>query len=117
MRAPTVDGYDTAQATHRRADLPVLCPVDRPVSLLARGGPGGKHRRSTHPALRTTRRRRYVGVVDARTLVEHLLTDDALSAGRRPQGRYIALCGVTVLPANLTVGERDRCRSCAAVAR
>jgi hypothetical protein len=55
--------------------------------------------------------------VDARTLVEHLLTDDALSGGRRPQGRYIALCGVTVLPASLTVGERDRCRSCAAVAR
>jgi hypothetical protein len=55
-------------------------------------------------------------MVDARTLVEHLLTDDAMAAGRRPGGSYAALCGLVVLPAALTVGERGSCRSCATVA-
>jgi hypothetical protein len=84
------------------------------VSLLQRrGGNTGKHRRNTH----RSPRRRHVALVDARTLTEHLLTDDAMAAGRRPHGSYIALCGLVVLPAALTVGERDYCRSCATVAR
>ena len=83
------------------------------MSLLARGGPVGRHRRTSHRCPR----RRCIAMVDARTLTEHRLTDDAMAAGRRPQGSYIALCGTTVLPAALTVGERDYCRSCATVAR
>jgi hypothetical protein len=84
------------------------------VSLLARGGPVGKHRRTSH---RSPRRRRHVAMVDARTLTEHRLTDAAFAAGRRPKGSYISLFGTTVLPAALTVGERDYCRGCATVAR
>jgi hypothetical protein len=83
------------------------------VSLLSRVA--GKHRRASRHSARIPLR--HVGVVDARTLTEHLLTDDAMAAGRRPQGRYLALCGVVVLPAALTVGERDHCRGCMAVAR
>lgn len=56
-------------------------------------------------------------MVDARTLTEHRLTDAAFAAGRRPKGSYISLFGTTVLPAALTVGERDYCRGCATVAR
>jgi hypothetical protein len=96
--------------------VPGLRPVGGPVSLLARGGRTGRHRRGSD-VLRTSRHRRYVPLVDARTLTEHLLTDDAVAAGRLPAGRYVALCGLVILPASLTVGERDRCRECMAVAR
>jgi hypothetical protein len=53
-----------------------------------------------------------VEMVDARTRTAHLLTDEALAAGRRGEGRYTALCGVEVLPASLTVAERGHCTSC-----
>jgi hypothetical protein len=51
-------------------------------------------------------------MVDARTLQAHLLTDEALAAGRRGEGRYVARCGVDVLPASLTAAERGYCTSC-----
>jgi hypothetical protein len=54
-------------------------------------------------------------MVDARTLEAHLLTDEALAAGRRGEGRYTALCGVNVLPASLTAAERGYCTSCVPV--
>jgi hypothetical protein len=69
----------------------------------------GRHRRADH---RARRRDRSIEMVDARTLQAHLLTDEALAAGRRGEGRYVALCGVDVLPASLTAAERGYCTSC-----
>lgn len=43
--------------------------------------------------------------------VEHLVRDDAMAAGRS-RGRYVALCGTTVLSASLATVERERCDSC-----
>ena len=59
--------------------------------------------------------RRAVEVVDAHTLHVHLLTNDALAAGRHPEGRYIALCGQEVLPASLTDPGHNRCPSCVSI--
>jgi hypothetical protein len=56
-----------------------------------------------------------VEMVDARTLQAHLLTDEALAAGRRGEGRYVALCGVDVLPAALVTREARYCRLCTPV--
>lgn len=81
---------------------------------MAAGPVAGKHRITRRP-LRPPRLRT-VELVDARTHEAHLLTPDALAAGRRkPKGRYIALCGADVLPASLTVAERGYCRSCTAM--
>jgi hypothetical protein len=41
------------------------------------------------------------------------LTDEAFAAGRR-DGRYLALCGVDVLPAPLTAAEAHHCSGCVA---
>lgn len=68
----------------------------------------GKHRR------RERRHRTAIPLVDAHTLTAHYLTDEALAAGRRGAGRYVALCGLDVLPASLTVAEVDHCRRCVA---
>ncbi len=54
-------------------------------------------------------------VVDTRTLAEHLVTADALVAGRGTQGRYKAVCGVDLLAGSLTAPPQDRCRSCAVI--
>jgi len=43
--------------------------------------------------------------------ITHLLTDDAMIAGR-PSGRYVAVCGDEVLAGSLTTPERDYCRPC-----
>ncbi len=51
-------------------------------------------------------------VTDADTLVAHLVTEDALNAGRR-KGCFRAACGVPVRAASLTVEERSSCRLCA----
>jgi aerobic-type carbon monoxide dehydrogenase small subunit (CoxS/CutS family) len=51
-------------------------------------------------------------VIDADTLVAHLVSEDAMSAGRR-KGCFHAECGAPVRAASLTVEERSSCRSCA----
>jgi hypothetical protein len=56
-------------------------------------------------------------MIDARTTQAHLLRDDALNTGHRGQGRYIALCGADVLPADLPAPTHGYCRSCAEAAR
>ncbi|MGH3822741.1 MAG: hypothetical protein ACRDRA_07880 [Pseudonocardiaceae bacterium] len=48
-------------------------------------------------------------MVDARTGIEHRLTPDAVTAGRKPTGQYIARCGDDVLPAAL-IAQPDRLR-------
>lgn len=55
---------------------------------------------------------RSVEVVDARTLTVHLLTAEALAAGRHPTGRYIALCGQDVVPVSLAEIEPSPCPAC-----
>lgn len=52
-------------------------------------------------------------MVDARDHKTHLLTLDALSAGRRPDTPYHALCGRTIIPASMLAPDRARCRQCA----
>ena len=52
-------------------------------------------------------------MVDARTAVAHLVTDEAMAAGRRA-GRYTAACRTVVLAGSLTQDSDDYCRSCAA---
>jgi hypothetical protein len=74
----------------------------------------GKHRLRNRRVQHTTRHRA-VEVVDARTLTAHVLTMDALAAGRLPKGRYTALCGQDVLPACLTEPGRNRCPSCVSI--
>lgn len=64
-----------------------------------------KHRNPQAP-------RRTVQIPDARDRRVHLLTSDALAEGRRPQGRYLALCGEEVLPAALVDSGQDRCSPC-----
>jgi hypothetical protein len=72
----------------------------------------GKHKATaTRPALRI-RRSRLVEMVDARTGAAHWLTSDALAAGHRAGGRYIALCDADVLPHSLTAPPLDFCRAC-----
>ncbi|HEX2300270.1 MAG TPA: hypothetical protein VHH34_17455 [Pseudonocardiaceae bacterium] len=60
------------------------------------------------------RRVALLGVTDARTSLAHLVTDEAMAAGR-PQGRYRAVCGCEVLASSLTAEESGYCRSCRAV--
>lgn len=71
----------------------------------------GKHRLK-HRQVQHSAPHRAVEVVDARTRTMHSLTDEALTAGRLPKGRYIALCGQDVLPAGLTEPGSNRCPSC-----
>lgn len=53
---------------------------------------------------------RLAGVIDAGTLVEHLVSGEA-AADR--WGHYVAVCGARVLPTSLTVPERGFCPRCA----
>lgn len=66
----------------------------------------------------TGRRRpmRTITLVDARDLLVHLLTPDALAAGLRPKTDYVALCGAVVLPAPLVEPGGHRCWPCRSAA-
>ena len=72
----------------------------------------GKHKATAARLALRIRRPRFVEMVDARTGIAHWLTSDALAAGRRSGGRYIALCGADVLPHSLTAPPLDFCRAC-----
>jgi hypothetical protein len=41
--------------------------------------------------------------------IEHLVTDEAMAAGR-PTGRYTAACGDEILAGSLTAPESSRCK-------
>jgi hypothetical protein len=56
--------------------------------------------------------RRMVDMVDARTGMVHLLTPDAVAAGRSGESRYVAVCGADVVPASLTELEQRYCWPC-----
>lgn len=74
----------------------------------------GRHRRQSRTAqIRIPAQQpgvRPVGIVDARTRMEHLVPDDALAA---PRLSYLAKCGAEVLAASMTDPGRGRCRECA----
>ncbi len=57
------------------------------------------------------RRVALLGVTDARTSVAHLVTDEAMAAGRS-QGRYWAVCEREVLASSLTAEESGPCQDC-----
>jgi hypothetical protein len=63
------------------------------------------HQASTPP-------RRVMVMTDSRIGTGHRVTDEAFAAGRRAGGRYVAVCGLPVLPASLTAPERDYCPKC-----
>jgi hypothetical protein len=54
---------------------------------------------------------RQIRIVDARTSMEHLITDESVAAHRHA-GRYLAVCGAQVLAASLTAPQRSRCPAC-----
>ncbi|MGH3799847.1 MAG: hypothetical protein ACRDTD_06900 [Pseudonocardiaceae bacterium] len=56
-----------------------------------------------------------IEMVDARTGAAHLVTDQAVTAGRRSGGRYAAVCGQQVLGASLTEPPRGTCHSCISI--
>lgn len=59
-----------------------------------------------------TARHRVMVMTDGRTGTGHRVTDQAFAAGRRAGGRYVAVCGLLVLPGSLTAPERGRCPTC-----
>ncbi|HEY6422508.1 MAG TPA: hypothetical protein VIY28_04510 [Pseudonocardiaceae bacterium] len=78
----------------------------------------GKHKRraaSVHPVASGPR---VILLTDARSRTAHRVTDDAAAAGRRSGGgRYVAVCGIEVLPASLATPERTHCSPCSRGAR
>ena len=55
---------------------------------------------------------RVADMVDASDHRVHVLTLEALSAGRRPDTPYLALCGQPMIPTSLTVPGETRCNGC-----
>jgi hypothetical protein len=49
---------------------------------------------------------------DGPTGIAHRVTTEAVAAGRRAGGRYVALCGVQVLPVSLSALARFHCPVC-----
>lgn len=74
----------------------------------------GRHskRRGAHAQVPEQRGPRPLGITDAQTHLEHLVTDESLAAHRH-SGRFLALCGIEVLAASLTDPGRGRRRECA----
>ncbi|MGH3841864.1 MAG: hypothetical protein ACRDS0_10530 [Pseudonocardiaceae bacterium] len=85
----------------------------RSVSAVA-----GRHRRGADAAyVRIPGQQRgpcLVGITDAHTHVEHLVSGESVAA-HRPTGHYLALCGMAVLAASLTDPGRGWCRGMHAV--
>ncbi len=74
----------------------------------------GRHskRRGAPAQIPAQRGPRPLGITDAQTHLEHLVTEDSLAADRH-SGRFRALCGIEVLAASLTEPGRGRCPECA----
>ncbi|MGH3907506.1 MAG: hypothetical protein ACRDTE_25515 [Pseudonocardiaceae bacterium] len=52
-----------------------------------------------------------LAVTDAHTSLAHLVTLDAMAAGRR-RGIYVAVCDAEVVASSLTAQESGHCRRC-----
>jgi hypothetical protein len=74
----------------------------------------GRHRKRPgwHVRIPQQRGPRPVEMTDARTRIEHLVTD-ASAMEHRHSGRYLALCGAKVLATSLTDPGGRRCLECA----
>ncbi|MGH3781561.1 MAG: hypothetical protein ACRDRO_13290 [Pseudonocardiaceae bacterium] len=74
----------------------------------------GRHskRPGTHAQIPSRWRAYTLGVTDAHSHVEHLVTDESLAANRH-SGRFPAKCGTQVLAASLTDPGCGRCPECA----
>lgn len=72
----------------------------------------GRHRKrpGLHVQVPQQRASRLVGIVDARTRVEHVVPAEVLAAHRLS---YLTKCGVVILAASLTEPGRGRCAECA----
>jgi hypothetical protein len=72
----------------------------------------GRHRKrpGLHVRIPPQRASRSVGIVDVRTRVEHVVSDDVLAAHRLS---YLTKCGAVILAASLTESGRGQCRECA----
>ena len=72
----------------------------------------GRHskRAGAHVGIPGQYRMRPLGVIDARTHVEHLVSEQ--SAVARRQAGYVAHCGAMVLAASLTELGRGHCAEC-----
>ena len=101
--------------------LPSRWPAGSPFPPFMGGGEGalitmGRHSRPGLWERLTGRRPRIRGVpvtiaqVDLRTGMRHLLTPDAVAAGREGTVGYIALCGAPIVPA--TTGSGVKCQPC-----
>lgn len=77
----------------------------------------GRHKRRAGSVPLVAARPRAIALTDALSHTAHWVTDDAAAAGRRSGGRYVAVCGLEVLPASLTTPERSYCSSCTRGAR
>jgi hypothetical protein len=66
-----------------------------------------RHRKGRHSATGegTTEIVPVFAMTDARTQCAHFVTDTEAAAGRANFGRYVAICGRTVLAASLTTPE------------
>jgi hypothetical protein len=73
----------------------------------------GRHskRAGAHVGIPGQRGMRPFGVIDARTHVEHLVSEQSVAA-RRHAGCYVAHCGAMVLAASLTEPGLGRCPEC-----
>jgi hypothetical protein len=73
----------------------------------------GRHSRrpGAHVGIAGQRGMHPVGVIDARTHVEHLVLEQS-AAAHRHAGYYVAHCGATVLAASLTEPGLARCPEC-----
>ena len=75
----------------------------------------GKHRRAAHGVHLWTPQQlrvRPLEIIDARTRVEHLVTDE-LAAAHRHVGCFPALCGAQVLAASMVEPGCGQCALCA----
>jgi len=73
----------------------------------------GRHSKRSDVDVGIARQRgvRRLGVIDARTRVEHLVSEQS-AAAHRHTGCYVAQCGAMVLAASLTEPGRGPCAEC-----
>lgn len=65
-----------------------------------------------HPkTARTVAAPQVIAMIDTHTVVAHLVTDEAMAAGRRA-GRYVGVCGAVVQPGSLKEDTDRFCPSC-----
>lgn len=72
--------------------------------------PGGARRRYPITGLATATPH-VIAMTDTGAVVAHLVTDEAVAAGRHA-GRYVAVCGAVVRPGSLKDGADRCCQPC-----